>query len=132
MGQVFSRRIERFLGWSLAGIFIVLCLTAWSPIAFSQIPSLPQSNTSQPPNGVTRQGLLEVTDVKLGGKEVLKIASPAVFNRSELGSQIPVEVRSHQIEVNLEQILRSNRPSVLDAIEERSAPLDPDTIQVYI
>jgi small conductance mechanosensitive channel len=73
-----------------------------------------------------------VTDVKLGGKEVLKIASPAVFNRNELGSQIPIEVRANQIEANLEQILKSNRSSVLDSSEERSIPLDPETIQVYI
>jgi moderate conductance mechanosensitive channel len=139
MGQVFFRQLRRSLGWVLAGIFIVLYLTTWSSItfgthsaAFSQIPSLPQSNTSQLPNGVTRQGLLEVTDVKLGGKEVLKIASPAVFNRNELGNQIPVEVRSHQIEANLEQILKSDRSSVLDSSEERSTPLDPDTIHVFI
>jgi moderate conductance mechanosensitive channel len=132
MGHVFSWRVGRFLGWVLVGLFIVFYVTAWSPIAYSQIPSLPQSNTSQLPNGVTRQGLLEVTEVKLGGKEVLKIASPAVFNRNEVGSQIPVEVRSHQIEANLEQILKSDRSSALDATEERSTPLDPDTIRVYI
>ncbi len=137
MGQVFSRQVRRFLGWVIVGLFIVLCattwnLTAWSPPVFSQIPSLPQSNTSQLPNGVTRQGLLEVTDVKLGGKEVLKIASPAVFNRNELGNQIPVEVRSHQIEANLEQILKSDRTSVLDSSEERFTRLDPDTIHVFI
>lgn len=109
---------------------MVFCLTAWEPIAYSQIPSFPQSNTSQLPNGVTRYGLLEVTDVKLGGKVIFKIASPAVFNRNELSNQIPVEVRAHQIEANLEQILKSNRSS--DSSEEGSTPLDPDTIQVYI
>jgi small conductance mechanosensitive channel len=137
MGQVFSLRVRRFLGRALAGLSIVLCVTVWSAntwssIAFSQIPSLPQSNTSQLPNGVTRQGLLEVTDVKLGGKEVLKIASPAVFNRDELGNQIPVEVRSHQIQANLEQILKSGRSLVFDASEEGATPLNPDTIQVYV
>jgi moderate conductance mechanosensitive channel len=136
MGQVFSRQVRRFLGWVLAGLFIVLCattwnVTAWSPPVFSQIPTFPPSISSQLPNGVTRQGLLEVTDVKLGGKEVLKIASPAVFNRNELGNQIPVEVRSHQIEANLEQILKSDRSPSLDASEERSTPLDPDTIQIF-
>ncbi|CAN1209248.1 mechanosensitive ion channel family protein [Tumidithrix helvetica PCC 7403] len=140
MGQIFSR-VRYFLIWVFVGFLIVLGLTVWSPIAFGQMPTLPQSNTPQLPMGVTRQGLLEVTDVKLDGKEVLKIASPAVFNRNELGNQIPVEVRAHQIEANLEQILKSNQSSALDSLGKRSisldslgerpTPLDPDTIQVF-
>ena len=131
MGQVFSLRARRMLGWILTGLFIFLGTTAWSPIAFSQIPTLPQSNASQLPIGVTRQGLLEATDVKLGGEKVLRIASPAVFNRNQLGNQIPVEVRAHQIEADLNEILKSNRSSALDAFGERSMPLDPDTLQVF-
>ncbi|WP_019501475.1 mechanosensitive ion channel family protein [Pseudanabaena sp. PCC 6802] len=135
MGQVFSRQVRRFLSKVFLGLIIVFWIDAgsaiaWSPIAISQLPSLPQSNSSQLPNGVTRQGLLEATDVKLGGKAIFKIASPAVFNRSELGDRIPVEVRARQIEANLEQILRSDRAS--DSSEERSTPLDPETIRVYI
>jgi moderate conductance mechanosensitive channel len=100
-------------------------------MAFSQIPSLSSPNTPQLPNGVTRQGLLEITNVKLDGKEVLKIASPVVFNRNELGTQIPVEVRARQIEANLEQIVKSDYSSGPNLSEERSLPLDPDTIRVF-
>jgi moderate conductance mechanosensitive channel len=136
MHQGFPQHVRLFLGRVLASLFIILCINAltpniYTPMAFSQIPSLSSPNTPQLPNGVTRQGLLEITNVKLDGKEVLKIASPVVFNRNELGTQIPVEVRARQIEANLEQIVKSDYSSGPNLSEERSLPLDPDTIRVF-
>ena len=71
-----------------------------------QFPSLTNSTSTQPlPAGVERRGTLEATGVRLDGRELFKIASLAVFNRSEPGIQIPVEVRAKQVEANLAQLI---------------------------
>lgn len=80
------------------------------PILIGQLPSLTNSTGTQPlPTGVERRGTLEATGVTLDGKELFKIASSAIFNRSELGSQIPVEVRAKQVEANLKQLTTTSR-----------------------
>jgi moderate conductance mechanosensitive channel len=129
MNQTF-RKVRQFLNLVLVGLLIFFCVSTWNQNAFSQIPTLPQSNTELP-SGVVREGLLEIKGVKLGGKEILKIASPAIFNRKELDNQIPVEVRSQQIELNLEQLINSNQSSILNPITESSIVLDPSTIRVF-
>jgi hypothetical protein len=67
--------------------------------------SLPQSNqiSSNVPKEVIRYGSIEVTYVKspLDGKQLFQIASPTIFNRSNINevieAKLPVEIRSEEV-----------------------------------
>ncbi|MEO1067715.1 MAG: mechanosensitive ion channel family protein [Cyanobacteria bacterium J06638_6] len=114
----------------LAGLTILVVLltspTLGGTIALAQFLPLPSpSGNGEPlPVDVERRGTLEATGVKLDGQELFRIASPAVFNRAEVGNQLPVEVRARQIEANLQKLFPGNG-SV-------AAPLNPDTMEVVI
>ena len=91
-----------------------------------QLPSLTNSTSIPPlPAGVERRGTLEAIGVSLDGKELFKIASAAIFNRSEPGSQIPVEVRAKQVEANLKQL------TIASKVPE-DGMLNPKTLRVSI
>jgi len=96
------------------------------PPLLGQLPSLTNPTGSPPlPADVERRGILEATGVSLDGKELFKIASSAIFNRSELGGQIPVEVRAKQVEANLRQLTIASKDS-------EDGMLDPKTLRVSI
>lgn len=74
--------------------------------ALAQFPNpLGSSGGNGPPLGVQRIGVLEATPVVLDGNNLFEIASPVVFNRSEPGELVPVEVRARQIETHLNQVV---------------------------
>ncbi|UBF30205.1 hypothetical protein K9N68_39445 (plasmid) [Kovacikia minuta CCNUW1] len=111
------------MGMVCAGGAIALAIA--SPIALAQIPSLTLPSGPQTlPSGVERRGTLESTGIRLDGKELFRIASPTVLNRSEPGNQIPVEVRAKQVESNLQRIIDGSLPE--------GTMLDPETMQVSI
>lgn len=108
----------------LLGLFLAL---EWGTSALAQFSNpLSPGNNSLPPAGVERLGLLEITSVSLDGISLFDIASPAVFNRSEPGGDVPVEVRARQIETNLNQVV--NRVLNLTPVDSDDAtsnnPLD--------
>lgn len=110
-----NRWRRRLLKYVIFAI-IVLISTQFATLPGSgQLPSLVSPDSTQaPPTGVERQGTLEATWVSLDGKDLFKIASPAVFNRSEPRSQIPVEVRAQQIEANLAQVIENSEKQYRD------------------
>ncbi|ELR99132.1 small-conductance mechanosensitive channel [Gloeocapsa sp. PCC 73106] len=92
---------------------IVWIITILPGIA--QLPPLINTDAAQTlPTGVERRGSLEVTGIVIDGQELLKIASPAVFNRSQPGNLIPVEIRAQQIEANLRQLIRDSDREMVD------------------
>ncbi|HSM83908.1 MAG TPA: mechanosensitive ion channel family protein [Nodosilinea sp.] len=108
----------------LAVVLISPALPSTSAMAqFFPIPSSSGSNEPLPIN-VERRGKLESAGVQLDGQELFRIASPAVFNRSEPGGQLPVEVRARQVEANLQRLF-PNGQSV-------ATPLNPETMEVVI
>lgn len=86
--------------------------------------------SSLPPASVQRIGLLEVTSVTLDGISLFNIASPAVFNRNESGTEVPVEIRARQIETNLNQVVNRALASIYDddALDESSFDITIETI----
>mgnify|MGYP006281461045 FL=1 len=90
----------------------------------AQFPPLAPSNGSAVPAGVEQQGTLESAPVKLDGKTLFRIASPAVVNRSEPGYLVPVEVRARQIEGNLQRLLSISRTS--------ETAITPDDLNVVV
>lgn len=99
------------LGWGL------------SP-AVAQISNPFGGNSTLPPAGVERIGLLETTVVALDGTPLFDIASPAVFNRNEAGAEVPVEVRARQIETNLNQVVNRTLELIYDDNAVDSSALD--------
>ncbi|PSN76397.1 mechanosensitive ion channel protein MscS [filamentous cyanobacterium CCP4] len=87
------------------------------------IPSTSGSTESLPIN-VERSGNLESATVQLDGQELFRIASPAVFNRPDVGNQLPVEMRARQIEANLQRLFPNSRSA--------AAPLSPETLEVVV
>jgi moderate conductance mechanosensitive channel len=106
------------LGWGL------------SP-AIAQISSpFGPGNSTLPPAGVERIGLLETTTVALDGTPLFDIASPAVFNRNESGGEVPVEVRARQIETNLNQVVNRTLALMYDdeTVDSSSLEVSIETI----
>jgi moderate conductance mechanosensitive channel len=75
------------------------------PLSLSATEPSPMRGKSMPPTGVFRMGDLETTTVDLGGQQVLRIFSPTVWDRSNPGSQIPVEQRAQRIAGQLLQVV---------------------------
>lgn len=140
----FSRHNWRH--FRLLRIWIVFCITVLlvvispaiaPPFSTSLVPSLaalaqfpplapPANNNGQSlPTGVERRGTLESAPIRLDGKELFRIASPAVFNRNDPGSQIPVEVRAKQVESNLNRLVPGSAQS------DEISP-NPETLRVVI
>ncbi|OKH50592.1 hypothetical protein NIES30_00335 [Phormidium tenue NIES-30] len=105
------------LGWGL------------SP-AVAQISNPFGGNSTLPPAGVERIGLLETTPITLDGTSLFDIASPAVFNRNESGTEVPVEVRARQIETNLNQVVNRTLERIYDdnAVDSSSLNVSIETI----
>lgn len=100
------------LGWGL------------SPAAAQISNPFGSGNSTLPPAGVQRIGLLETTTVALDGTPLFDIASPAVFNRNESGAEVPVEVRARQIETNLNQVVNRTLSLIYDDSAINSSSLD--------
>lgn len=86
---------------------VVVSVQGWGfRPALAQLPNpLGGAGGNGPPLGVQRIGVLEATTVVLDGNNLFDIASPVVFNRSEPGELVPVEVRARQIETHLNQVV---------------------------
>lgn len=122
---------DRLLRQIIIGGIALLLVVLTSPVlpstkAVAQFLPIPSSSgSSEPlPINVERSGKLESAGVELDGEELFRIASPAVFNRADLGSQMPVEVRARQVEANLQRLF----PSAQSA----ATPLNPETFKVVI
>jgi moderate conductance mechanosensitive channel len=121
------KHYRQFVVCSLAVLMVLIAVAINDaiapPTALGQLPSLTAPNAVPPlPSRVERRGKLESTEVRLDGRELFRIASPAVLNRTEPGNQIPVEARATQIEANLALITGS-------ALSDE-AVLDPKTLEV--
>ena len=126
----------------LIGLMTLALVVGLVPAALGQlgqlpsIPSpaaLPQSSQS-PPAGVERLGNIEVTPVSLENQRLFMIASPTVWDRSKPG-QIPVEVRSQQIEANLNRVIQIRSDDIQISLQQgirSSTAYDPKTLQVYV
>jgi moderate conductance mechanosensitive channel len=121
-----SDLLRQLVIYSITILIVMMSPAIDQSLVLGQLPSLTTpSNTQSPPVGVERRGTLESTWVYLDGKELFRIASPAVLNRSEPSEQIPVEIRAKQIEANLALVVASGGLSGEEV-------LDPKTLQVLI
>jgi moderate conductance mechanosensitive channel len=109
-----------------------------SGLAAHEIAQLPAISTptapaqSNLPPGVVRLGNVEVAPVIFDGQQLFIIASPTVWDRSQPGNQIPVEVRVQQAEDNLNRIIGSNNLQLTLAGITNNTAYDPKTLKVYV
>lgn len=92
--------------------------------AIAQIPPLIPVEGNTLPSGVEQQGTLESAPVRLDGKTLFRIASPAVVNRGDPGYLVPVEARASQIQGNLQRLLPNRR--------SRETALPPESLNVVV
>jgi small conductance mechanosensitive channel len=89
-----------------------------------------QQQLQQVDRRVERLGNLETTPIWFEGQPLFTIASPTVWDRSQPGSQLPVELRANQIEDNLNRVVEGSFiPGSRDGILTN---FDPKTLQVSI
>jgi moderate conductance mechanosensitive channel len=124
--------IRSLLNVALVGLLATTLLTAWMPTAVGTSPLLKlwQQQLQQPSRKVQRLGNVEAAPVYFEGRPLLTLASPTVWDRTEVGSQIPVEVRAKQVESNLERVIEGSfihgkRDGIL-------TNFDPKTLQVSV
>ncbi|MBD2111498.1 MULTISPECIES: mechanosensitive ion channel family protein [Cyanophyceae] len=123
-------RPQRWMQLLLALLGLLLTLSWGLSPAVAQISNPFGGNSTLPPAGVERIGLLETTVVALDGDPLFDIASPAVFNRNESGAEVPVEVRARQIETNLSQVVDRTLTPISDdnAVNSSSLNVSIETI----
>ncbi len=106
-------------------MFVICAGSVMAPApSLAQLPTLPVPNGNSLPVGVEQQGTLETAPLKLDGKTLFRIASPAVPNRSEPGERVPVEVRAAQIQGNLQRLIPDAR--------DPTRTLTPDELDVVV
>jgi small-conductance mechanosensitive channel len=128
---------RRYLTTGFVSVIVLATVPWMAASARAQIPGLPSVGApdaagSQPPAGVERRGLVEVTGVKFDGRELFEIASPVVYNRTAPGDLTPVEVRAHEIEGKLKRLVSPADQSELRQHREYVTRLDPDTAVVRV
>lgn len=124
-----NKRSRRWLSSLITGLLLVLAISGLPVKAQFSLPSTGQDR-QDPPAGVERIGLLEVTSIYFNGAPIFKIASPTVLNRDAPGNQIPIEVRARDVEANLKRLLAEDRDRQPTDKRKYSTFLDPDTVQV--
>lgn len=124
--------LRSLLNVVIVGLLATTLLTAWMPTEMGKSPLLKlwQQQLQQPKHNVQRLGNVEVASVYFEGRPLLTLASPTVWDRTEPGSQIPVEVRAKQVEANLAQVIEGGfihgkRDGIL-------TNFDPKTLQVSV
>jgi len=104
--------MRRLIGVTLLSLLLTLASSILLP-GQAQIPlsplTAPDSSRQPLPPGVERQGTIETIDITLEDQKLFRIAAPTVFDRSNLGEQIPVEVRARQIETNIQRLIPDSR-----------------------
>ena len=102
---------------------------------------VPDSNKL--PAKVQRFGAIEVAAVTLEGEKLFEVVSPTVWDRSNPGKLIPVEVRAELIEANLNRVIFFEQDPAWDALGINSisnsnqhkgyyTKFDPKTLQVLV
>ncbi|MBF2046626.1 MAG: mechanosensitive ion channel [Elainella sp. C42_A2020_010] len=117
---------------TIVGLLAFALFTAWVPTTFGHLPVLKvwEQQLQQPSHEVKRLGNLETAPVIFDGAPLFTLASPTVWDRSQPGNQLPVEIRSQQVEANLNRVIEGsfvhgNKDGIL-------TNFDPQTLQVSV
>lgn len=120
------------LNVALVGLLAIVLFTAWVPTASGSLPLVKiwQQQFQKNDRQFERLGNIEVMPVEFEGARLFTLASPTVWDRSQPGTQLPVEVRAKQVEANLHRIIegglfQGGKDGIL-------TNFDPKTLQVSI
>ncbi len=98
------------------------------PAALPELPNL--EDYQLPP--VRKAGGAEIAPVYFQGDILLKIASPTVLDRENLGETLPVEMRANRIEADLAYVVSFTNPELMPADRGYGTVYDPDSLTVQI
>ncbi len=135
MARFFRQRmswVRSIVNITLVGLLALTLLSAWVPTTAGSSPVLKiwQQQLQKPDRSVERLGNLEVAPVRFEGSDLFTIVSPTVWDRTQPGSQLPVEARAAQVEANLQRVIDGSFiPGQKDGILTN---FDPKTLQVSI
>lgn len=126
---VLSRTIANL---ALVGLLAFVLLTAWGPTASGSLPvfKIWGRQLQKPEHTVQRLGNTEVAPVEFEGAEIFMLASPTVWDRTQAGSQLPVEIRAKQVEANLNRVIEGS--FIHGQQDGILTNFDPKTLQVSI
>lgn len=126
---VLSRTIANL---ALVGLLAFVLLTAWGPTASGSLPvfKIWERQLQKPEHSVQRLGNVEVAPVEFEGAEIFMLASPTVWDRTQAGNQLPVEMRAKQVEANLNRVIEGS--FIHGQQDGVLTNFDPKTLQVSI
>jgi small conductance mechanosensitive channel len=79
---------------------------------------------------VQRMGNIEITPVEFDGAELFTLAAPTVWDRTNLGNQLPVEVRAKHVAANLDRVIEGS--FIHGQKDGILTNFDPKTLQVSV
>lgn len=106
--------------FTLVSVFAFSLVLGWTPIAQSQLPSLPTTSTNPftLPDGVSRYGEYETSVIRspLDNKVLFEVTSPTILNRDKVpDDKLPIEIRANEVNERLWRVLSRT-------IEAKQAP----------
>jgi moderate conductance mechanosensitive channel len=130
--QSWEQTARNGINIAVVGLLAFALITAWIPTALGRLPVLKvwEQQLQQPSPQVERLGNVETAPVEFEGSTLFTLASPTVWDRTQPGNQLPVEVRAQQVEANLERVIEGsfvhgNKDGIL-------TNFDPKTLQVSV
>ena len=124
---------QRIIQFAILSLTTLIFLITTVPLGIAQLPAPELANdSSRLPEDVTRIGGTEIAPVDFQGQTLFKIASPAVFDRSDSQQLIPVEQRAQRIEDNLDFIVSLNQTRFTEDNRDYNTVYDPETFQVQV
>lgn len=130
--QSWEQTARNGLNIAIVGLLAFVLITAWIPTAVGRLPVLKiwEQQLQKPGPKVERLGNMEAAPVEFDGSPLFTLASPTVWDRTNPGNQLPVEVRAQQVEANLNRVIEGsfvhgNKDGIL-------TNFDPKTLQVSV
>jgi moderate conductance mechanosensitive channel len=120
------------LNTGLVALLAFALMTAWVPTMAGNLPILKIWEQQLKPSDyrVQRLGNIEVTPVEFDGKELFTLAAPTVWDRTNPGNQLSVELRAKQVTANLERVIEGS--FIHGKKDGILTNFDPKTLQVSV
>ncbi|NJO77944.1 MAG: mechanosensitive ion channel [Cyanobacteria bacterium RM1_2_2] len=130
--QKWNLSARSLLNTGLVGLLVFALLTTSVPTLAGNLPVLQiwEQQLRSSDYRVQRLGNLEVTPVEFDGAELFTLAAPTVWDRTNPGNQLPVEIRAKQVTANLDRVIEGS--FIHGKADGILTNFDPKTLQVSV
>lgn len=124
--------VRSLLNTGLVGLLAFALMTAWVPTMAGDLPILKIWEQQLQPSDdrVQRLGNIEVAPVEFDGKELFTLAAPTVWDQTNPGNQLSVELRAKQVTANLDRVIEGS--FIHGKKDGILTNFDPKTLQVSV